>query len=354
MNAQQSATGKKERPIRVLVVDDSSMMRHILKDIIEQDDGIRVIGTAGNGEEALEKVEALGPDVVTMDIEMPKMDGVTALREIMRIHPVPVIMISGFAKPHADLTMKALALGAVDFVPKTSGGLSLDIYKKEKDITDKIRAASKIKDLTPFKAASNSILLDKAKSRSRKEKYVILIGVSTGGPKALPEILSKLPGDLPAAILIVQHMPKGFTRSFAEHLNSYSHIEVREAEKGDEILAGKVLIAPGDYHMTVEGSRIELTSDPAVNFVRPSADVLMKSAARAFGNRCIGIVLTGMGNDGAEGLCDIKKEGGRTIAQDEDSCVIFGMPKAAIDMGVVDMVSPLRDIPRNVVKLIGG
>lgn len=351
MNPEKPSRSKAKK-IKVLVVDDSTMMRHLLKDIMETDGSIEVIDTASNGIEALKKIKALRPDVVTLDVEMPKMDGIAALQHIMSEDPLPVIMISAATKLHADLTMKALELGAVDFVPKTSGGLSLDIYKKESFIIEKIKAASKVKNLRPLRLREHPRILDQKKIDLTKPFKVVVIGTSTGGPKAIPEILSRLPSNIPASILIVQHMPKGFTGSFAEHLNWCTSLEVREAGQDDKVLPGKVLIAPGDRHMQVDSSTIKLTEDPEVNFVRPSVDVTMKSVARSFGANSIGVILTGMGSDGAQGMKDIKAAGGRTIAQDPKGCIIPSMPSSAIGLGIVDEVLPLNEIARKILKIL--
>ena len=327
-------------PIRVLVVDDSLVMRKILTDLFQEDHGIVVVGTARNGKEALLKIRELSPDVVTMDIEMPEMDGITALKQIMRDMPCPVIMISSADKKQADITMKALELGAIDFIPKTSGSLSLDIEKVAKTIIETIKVASKVK--VKANAPVRSIVDHHVKGV--KGDRLVLIGSSTGGPKALPEVLSRLPGDIPAAILVVQHMPEGFTRSFAERLNWSSSLDVKEAEEGDELKRGHVLIAPGNHHMEVVGNHVHLNEDPKIHFVRPAVDVMMKTAAPIYGKRIVGVVLTGMGYDGAEGMRMIKDFGGRTIVQDEASCVVYGMPKAVVDSNAADMVVPLEDI----------
>ncbi len=327
-------------PIRVLVVDDSLVMRKILTDLFQEDRGIVVVGTARNGKEALLKIRELSPDVVTMDIEMPEMDGITALKHIMRDMPCPVIMISSADKKQADITMKALELGAIDFIPKTSGSLSLDIEKVAKTIIEKIKVASKVK----VKASAPVHNIMDHHLRGLKGDRLVLIGCSTGGPKALPEVLSRLPGDIPAAVLVVQHMPEGFTKSFAERLNWSTSLSVKEAEEGDELKRGHVLIAPGNRHMEVVGNHVHLNDDPKIHFVRPAVDVMMKTAVPIYGKKIVGVVLTGMGYDGAEGMKMIKEFGGRTIVQDEATCVVYGMPKAVVDSNAADMVVPLEDI----------
>jgi two-component system chemotaxis response regulator CheB len=332
------------KPIRVLVVDDSAVMRKLLSDILNEAPDINVVGTARNGADALDKVPKLNPDVVTMDIEMPKMDGLTALQHIINEHSLPVIMVSAMDKRQADITIKALEFGAVDFISKTSGTLSLDIEKRKKTLISKIKMAakvkiSKLKKIKPTPISCSSFV-------PKDNDWLITIGASTGGPKAIPEILSRLPRNIPAAILIVQHMPEGFTKSFAERLNWYTSLDVKEAEEGDRIEIGNVLVAPGNHHMEIKGKSIHLSNGPNVNNVRPSVDVLMKSASKYYGSKCMGVLLTGMGNDGGEGMKNIKLNGGKTVAQNEDTCVVFGMPKAAIDLRVVDEIAPLEQIAK--------
>jgi two-component system chemotaxis response regulator CheB len=336
-----------EDPVRVLIVDDSAVMRKLLSDILQGALGIEVVGTARNGGDALTKVNSLNPDVVTMDIEMPKMDGLTALTHIMAEKPLPVIMVSAMDKRQADITMKALDLGAVDFISKTSGTLSLDMEKSSRTLISKVKMAARIKvrKRNAIKISPVSI----PKFLSKNGDTVVTIGASTGGPRAIPEVLSRLPRDLPAGVLIVQHMPEGFTKSFAERLNWYTSLEVKEAEEGDQVEPGMVLVAPGNLHMEVDGKKVHLNDGPQVNNVRPSVDVLMKSAASSYGPRCTGVLLTGMGNDGAEGMKAIKKSGGKTIAQDKETCVVYGMPKSAVELRIVDKIAPLSKIAKNII-----
>jgi two-component system chemotaxis response regulator CheB len=335
--------------IRVLVVDDSALMRRLICDILESAPGMVVAGTARNGAEALQKVRELNPDVVTLDIEMPVRDGLSALQDIMNERPVPVVMLSAMNKRQADITMKALEMGAVDFFPKTSGTISLDLEKVSGDLLGKLRTAAGIRRLA--RQHPRPVPVDWPRFVPRNGRGLVVIGASTGGPGALTEVLGGLPRDIPAAILIVQHMPEGFTQSFAERLNWITSLEVREARHGDELHAGVALVAPGDRHMTIENGRIALSDGPPVNNVRPSVDVLMKSAAE-FCSGCIGVLLTGMGADGAEGLREIKRFDGRTLVQDEATCVVFGMPRAAIDLGAADRVVPLGDMARNILTAL--
>jgi two-component system chemotaxis response regulator CheB len=344
--------------IRVLVVDDSILMRSILGDMLNVPDEISVVGVARNGLEAIARAKELKPDVITMDVEMPKMDGITALRQIMKEQPTPVIMLSAVTKEGSWQTIMALSAGAVDFVAKPSGPISLDIDRVKGTLVEKIRAVCTV---SHFKLRSPPVELPELqKGTSRppvRAKKIIVIGSSTGGPGALEQVVPKLPENLKAGVLIVQHMPPGFTRSLAERLNRISPFEVKEARDGDVILEGRALLAPGDYHMIVRkgagpGHIVSMSQEPPVHRVRPAVDVTMKSAVRAYGASIVGVVLTGMGTDGAFGLKDIKGQGGRTIACDEKTSVIFGMPKAAIELGCVDRVEPLGDIAGAIVDMV--
>jgi two-component system chemotaxis response regulator CheB len=343
---------KMAKIIKVLVVDDSAVMRKLISEILDEHPEIEVIGTAKNGVIALELVSKLQPDVVTMDIEMPKMDGLTAVQHLMNENPIPVIMISAMDKRQADITMKALEFGAVDFISKTSGTLSLDIDKKKSILISKVKTAAGIRVSRLDKIHKTPLAYPKLQTDG--DDWIVTIGASTGGPKAIPEVLSRLPRNLPAAILIVQHMPEGFTRSFAERLNWYTSLEVKEAEEAETIVNGKVYIAPGEKHMEVYGNEIHLSNGPPVNYVRPSADILMTSAAKSYGSKCIGVLLTGMGSDGGNGLKVIKEHGGKTIVQNEETCVVYGMPKAAVNLRVADTIVPLQKIANNIILSLEG
>jgi two-component system chemotaxis response regulator CheB len=336
------------QPVKVLVVDDSAIMRKLLSDILNGDKGIEVVGTASNGADALENIHNLKPDVVTMDIEMPKMDGLTAIQNIMVENSLPVIMVSVMDKRQADVTMKALDIGAIDFISKTSGTLSLDIEDAGRTLISKVKMAARIKISKRKETKVKPISYPKF--RWHKGDWLVTIGASTGGPKSIPEVLSRLPRNLPAATLIAQHMPKSFTKSFAERLNWYTSLEVREAEEGDEISPGVVLLAPGNFHLEVDKKRIHLSDGPQINNVRPSVDVLMKSSAKSYGSRCIGVLLTGMGKDGASGMKEIKKYGGKTIAESKETCIVYGMPKAAIELRIVDKIVPLPQIASQIIS----
>lgn len=339
------------REIRVLVVDDSLVMRRLLTDLLEKEAGITVIGTAKNGIEAVSKAAELQPSVITMDIEMPMMDGLTALQHIMAENPMPVVMLSAMNKRQADIVIKALEMGAIDFIPKTSGTISLDIEKAGESIVARIREAAEIevkciKPKVPEKIVESDFKMPPIRDR------VVAIGASTGGPKALLEVISSLPRDLPAVVLIVQHMPEGFTQSLAERLNWQSSLEVKEAQDRDRVRPGLVFIAPGNRHMVIDGKHIRLTDGARVNHVRPSVDVLMESVAVHYGPNALGVLMTGMGQDGAAGIKAIKRRGGRTIAQDESSCAVFGMPKAAIELRSVDKVEPLDKIAQKIISML--
>ena len=344
---------KLAKTIRVLIADDSAVMRKLLKDILESEPDIKVVATAKNGAEAVELVSKLKIDVITMDIEMPKMDGLTALQHIMDKKPTPTIMLSAMDKRKADIVMKSLDHGAVDFISKTSGALSLDIDKIGQNIIQKIKMASEVnvKKISRPKIVKPLVYIRK---RTHGKKKIIAIGASTGGPKALLEVLSLLPRDIPAGIIITQHMPEGFTKSFAERLNWQSSVEVKEAEEGDLILPGLALVAPGDYHMEIAGGKITLNKRPKVNSIRPSVDIMMSSAVKMYGKNVIGVLLTGMGADGARGMKDIKDNGGKTIAQDKNSCVVFGMPKEAIALDAVDRIVPLSKIASEILDCLNG
>ncbi|MDI6740318.1 MAG: chemotaxis response regulator protein-glutamate methylesterase [Candidatus Edwardsbacteria bacterium] len=338
--------------ISVLVVDDSALMRNMIGEIIEQDPSLRLCGTARNGQEALNQISALRPDVVTLDIEMPVMDGLHALSRIMSDRPTAVVILSAHAKEGAEATLLALELGAVDFITKPSGSLSLDIDRVRAELTEKIKVAAGV-DLSKLRAAKHRLtplVLTTVRETGRRFRLVA-IGSSTGGTRALSEVLPALPAELNAAYLLVQHMPKGFTRSLAERLNARSKITVKEAEAGDNLRPGQALLAPADYHLELDpsGQRIALNQDPPRFGMRPSVDAMMLSVAAHSGNDLVGVILTGMGHDGAKGLLEIKKRGGRTIAEDKSTCVVFGMPKSAIEIGAAEQVLPLDKIPEAII-----
>jgi len=331
--------------IRVLVVDDSALMRKLIPQILERDDSLQVIGTAMDGTFGLKKIEELQPQVVTLDLEMPGMNGIDTLKEIMRKYRVPVIVVSSHSTEGASITLKALALGAFDFVAKPQD-VSSRMPEIAADLIAKIKAAAQSKAnrvaLLPSETTQASkVRLNPKKAPSR----VVAIGISTGGPNALQFVLSHLPADFPGTILVVQHMPDGFTDMFARRLDEVCAIQVKHAQSGDLLCAGRALICPGNRHIKVKrlplGDVAVLSDEPRVNGHRPSADVLFRSVAEEFGSQALAVLMTGMGDDGAEGMGAVKAAGGTTIAQNEESCVVFGMPKAAIDRGYALRVVPL-------------
>jgi len=338
--------------INVLVVDDSSLMRRMITEMLDSAVDIRVVGTARDGMDAVEKTEKLRPDVVTMDVEMPGMDGLTALSCIMAKTPVPVVMLTAMGKIEADLAVKSFEYGAVDFVSKPSKTISLDIEEVKDELISKVRAASTVNVKKMFFKVVERRLIEKLLTPPKTDKKVMIIGSSTGGPHALSEIIPKLHRTFPLAVLIVQHLPVGFTKSFSERLSWQTSITLKEAEDDDVIKPGQVFIAPSGYHTIVKNGRIELNKRPKVNRMRPSIDVTMNSAAEAYNDKAIGVLLSGMGKDGAEGMKAIRGRGGKTIVQDELTSVIFGMPKAALDLGVVDKVAALPDIVDEIIGIL--
>lgn len=342
--------------IKVLVVDDSALMRKIISDMLLSCPEIEVIGKAINGQDAIEKVGRLKPDVVTMDFEMPVLDGLQALGYIMSESPTPVIMIS--AESSADMTMTAFQYGAVDFIPKPSGKISLDISNIKEELIRKVMAAAgvRIHKLGFIEEKKVPVpekkVPEKKAARKVSSKKVVVIGSSTGGPRALAQVIPLLPATLDAAVLVVQHMPSGFTKSLAERLNDQSLLRVREAKEGDIIEPGFVLIAPGDFHMTVKQQEIKghtvetvsLNRGERVQGVRPSIDVLLNSVAPIYKNNSLGVILTGMGSDGSVGIRALKQEGGKVIAEDESTCVVYGMPKSIVDQKLADFVLPITKI----------
>ena len=325
----------KKSPVRVLVVDDSALMRKLIPQLLGADDSIEVVGTAMDGTFCLKKIEELKPNVVTLDLEMPGMNGIDTLKEIMRHNPVPVIVFSSHSTEGASVTMKALGLGAFDFVTKPKDA-SAHMAETARELIAKVKAAADCK-LKPRMIAGLPSKPEKPPAPVGSPNKIVAIGVSTGGPQALEYVLSTLPGDFAGAITVVQHMPDGFTDMFARRLDEVCPLRVKEAQSGDILLPGRVLICPGNRHMKVKrlplGDIAVLSDEPRVNGHRPSVDVLLRSVAEEFRTNAVGVLMTGMGDDGAEGLGAIKKEGGMTIAQSEESCVVYGMPKAAIERG---------------------
>ena len=337
-----------KEPVRVLVVDDSALMRKLIAELLARDPQIQVAGTALDGDFALKKIGELKPDVVTLDLEMPRMSGMETLRHITRHHRLPVIVVSSHSTQGAIATFKALSLGAFDFVAKPRDAAPDHMDEIAVELIGKIKAAAQsgaprvVNETIPEKRRA-------AKPRPRQAappRKIVAVGVSTGGPNAVQSVLSQLPAEFPGAIVIVQHMPAGFTELFAERLDEVCKIEVKEARSGDLLLAGRALVCPGDRHIIVKrnagGDMVVLTDEARVNGHRPSVDVLLRSVAAEFGTNGIGVLMTGMGEDGAEGLGELKRAGGLTIAQSEESCVVFGMPKVAIERGHAQRIVSLE------------
>lgn len=342
-------------------------MRKIISDMLNRQLDIEVIGIARNGQELLSKLETQNPDVITLDVEMPKMNGIEALKELKLGNiNIPVIMLSSISKRGAELTMECLEAGAFDFIPKPSGSISLDIDKVLDDLTEKIRLAYNKKSLgrinrnNEYRNIVKSLKEDKeliksGRNHARKKIEAIVIGASTGGPKSLHTIIKSLPPKLGVPIIIVQHMPAGFTKAFSKRLNNNSNIDVVEAVHGESIEKNKIYIAPGGFHLEVgKDKKIYLNTDKTLWGVRPAVDKLFISASKAYGSSLMSIILTGMGKDGANGTVEVKKSGGHTISEDESTCIIYGMPKMAYATGMVDIALPLKDIPLHIVRSVMG
>ncbi len=326
-------------PIRVLVVDDSALMRKLIPQILGTDNSIQVVGTAMDGNFGLKKIEELKPQVITLDLEMPGMGGLDMLKEIMRRHRIPVIVVSSHSTRGASVTLKALSMGAFDFVAKPGEG-SMRMQEVALELISKIKAAAQSRGISIRGSGDFTIPTAQPKGKPPTRTTptrVVAIGLSTGGPQSLQYVLAQLPSDFPGSIVVVQHMPEGFTDMFARRLDECCALHVKEARSGDLLLAGRVLISPGNRHLKVKrmplGNVAILSEDPPVNGHRPSADVMFQSVAEEFGQQVVGVLMTGMGEDGARGLGLIKEAGGMTVAQGEQSCVVFGMPKAAIERG---------------------
>jgi len=341
-----------KKKIKVLIIDDSALMRQLLTAIFHEDPELHVVGTAANPLLAREKIKTLKPDVLTLDVEMPGMDGITFLEKLMRLYPLPVVMVSTHTEKGASATLRALDLGAVDFVAKPQGGLRDGIRRELMDeIRDKVRAAATA-HVRPAPMSHGGPTPQPLPATMLCREGVIAIGASAGGTQAIAEILSRLPSQIPG-IAIVQHMPPRFTASFAERLNNQCQLEVREAKNGDRLKSGTVLIAPGGRHMALmragSGYAVRVYDDEPVNRHRPSVDVLFDSTAHIARDNALGIILTGMGSDGARGLRAMKTAGAYTIAQDEKSSVVFGMPEQAIRQGGACEVAPLERIAERMV-----
>jgi len=339
----------------VLIVDDSAFVRRALQRMLEHVPDMEVVGTAGDGLEGIEQVKALKPDVVTLDLKMPRMSGLEALRHIMTERPVPVLLLSSLTQEGADITLRGLELGAMDFVDKSNAQGTMGLGSLTEELIAKIRALAGVSHarLTPHRPTEDTIPAEPPPHPRRVE--AVAIGTSTGGPTALQAIIPRLPENIRAPILVVQHMPIGFTRSLAERLNARSLVSVHEAEDGEVVVPGKVYIAPAGRHMKVRRRgtvRVYLDDEPRSALHRPSVDALMSAVAHAYGPRAMGVVLTGMGSDGVEGLKAIRGAGGVTLAESEESCVIYGMPKAAVEAKVVDRTIPLGRMADEILQAV--
>jgi two-component system chemotaxis response regulator CheB len=348
-----------KRRVRVLIVDDSALVRGLLTDILKSDPGIEVVGVAGDAHVAREKIKLLNPDVLTLDVEMPKMDGITFLKNLMRLRPMPVVMVSSLTERGADVTLDALAIGAIDYLSKPKIDLAATLKDYGDELIEKIRIASKasVRALDPCRAAAiavrpnvtaDAVLPKAAKTKQlRTTDRIIAIGASTGGTEAIKEVLTKLPPDSPG-VVIAQHIPKAFSTPFAKRMNDCCQVTVYEAEDGQQVLAGHAYIAPGDRHLMVvrDGARYVLRLDDGVpvNRHKPSVDVLFRSVAQNAGRNAIGVILTGMGKDGARGLREMLDAGSQTIAQDEATSVVWGMPGEAVSLGAAQHVLPLENV----------
>lgn len=344
------------KKVKVFIVEDSILMQKVIADTLGNDEQIEVIGTAKTGKEALVSIPALKPDVVTLDVNLPDMSGLLVLKELMEKSPVRAVMLSAYTQKGAEITIKALELGALDFIPKPSGEESLDLYTYKDKIVSKIKAVAQV-DL------NKALLLETPRPQADdlSVSKLVVIGASTGGPKVILDVMSQMPYDIDAAFLIVQHMPKGFTKGFAERLSWRTKIRTKEAEDGDILLKGAAYVAPSGYHMIIEKIPkqkkrycIRLDETPMVNYVRPSVDVTLYSVAETFEGKTVGVILSGMGKDGAEGAKVIRKKGGKILAQNEASCIMYGMPKAVVEAGLADDVLAFSQMSSKIREYING
>lgn len=359
--------------IRALVVDDSAFMRKVITDILNADPEITVIAKARNGQDAVEKVERLKPDVVTLDNEMPVLDGLHALGYIMSECPTPVVMLTAVDEKSANVTLTAFEYGAVDFIQKPTGTISRDISAIADEIRSKVKTAASV-DMTKLGFMEEHVKKKFAKPKPVEKpkgetlaaprpilsKKILAIGSSTGGPRALEQVIPKLPANLHAAVLVVQHMPAGFTASLAQRLDSQSALRVREAKEGDVVREGLVLLAPGDFHMEIVQKRINgvakevvsLNKNPREQGVRPCINVMLRSIAPIYGSNILSVILTGMGVDGADGVELVKNAGGKSIAEDKSTCVVYGMPRALVERNIADEVVPLGNVADEIVRML--
>jgi two-component system, chemotaxis family, protein-glutamate methylesterase/glutaminase len=350
------------KKIRVLIVDDSAVVRQTMSEILSSDPQIEVMSTAGDPFIAAERIREEIPDVITLDVEMPRMDGITFLHKIMSQHPIPVVMCSSLTEKGSETALKALEYGAVEIIQKPRMGTKGFLEESRVRICDAIKAAAqaRVRKVAPVRAVAPKltadVIMEKPKSHAMMQttEKVVVVGASTGGTEALRVFLESLPADSPG-IVIVQHMPEGFTRAFSQRLDGLCRISVKEAADNDTVVRGRALIAPGNHHLLLKrsGARyyVEVKDGPLVSRHRPSVDVLFRSAARYAGKNAVGVIMTGMGDDGAHGMLEMKEAGAINIAQDEASCIVFGMPNEAIKLGGVDHIRPLDAISREVLRL---
>lgn len=340
------------RKIRVMIVDDSAIVRKILSETIAMESDMEVVATAPDPYVARDKILALKPDVLTLDIEMPRMDGLTFLKKLMKFHPMPVIIISSLAKASCEISLDALASGAVEVMEKPGGPYSIGELRE--GLAQKLRAAAGARVIRQVPRIIPPRQLHQALAPMQND-VVIAIGASTGGTEAIHDVLTQLPANIPG-IVITQHIPKQFSTSFAKRLDGACSFEVKEAEDGDEVRPGRALLAPGDFHMTLRsGSRgyyVQIQDGPKICYQRPAVDVMFASVANTARSRSIGVLLTGMGADGAQGMLSMRNAGAKTIAQDEQSCVVYGMPREAVKLNAVEHVLPLSKIPAALVRFV--
>ena len=342
--------------IKVLVVDDSALVREMITAILKKDPSIEVVGTASDPYIARDRLLKVKPDVITLDVEMPRMDGITFLKKIMKFYPIPVVIVSSLTQKGMSTSLEAMEAGAVEIVAKPNGAMSTSIESVGNEIIWKVKAAARARvgrsvkvDEGSKKRKNNVPVADISKLETTNK--IIAIGASTGGTEALKVVMKSMPADSPG-VVIVQHMPEKFTTTFAQHLNNISAMEVREAKKGESVIPGRALLAPGNKHMVLKrsGARyyVDLNQAERVCYQRPSVEVLFNSVAKFAGANAVGVIMTGMGGDGAKGLLNMKNAGAKTIAQDENSCIVYGMPKEAVEIGAVNKVVPLRNISKTI------
>ncbi|MCR3757758.1 chemotaxis protein CheB [Clostridium felsineum] len=339
--------------IKVIVVDDSALMRKLISDMLESNEGIEVIATAVNGEDLLNKLKVMRPDIITLDIEMPVMNGIDTLKAIKKMQiNIPIIVFSSISQKGMKYTMECLYLGAFDFIPKPEK--MFEISKMKDGLIERIKVAySQNKNRNVIKV--NPVIKHEIKRVNNDNIEAVVIGASTGGPKALYKVITKFPKNMNVPVFVVQHMPVGFTKAFADRLNENSEMEVREATDGEVYRRGVVYVAPGGYHMELDSSsRIKLTTEPPIWGVRPAVDKLFISASKIYKSHIVSAVLTGMGKDGSNGTEIIKNNGGVTISESETTCVIYGMPKAAFETGKVDIVLPIENVADEITKIVQG